>query len=286
MTRSFIGRIDYKSRKDIIPIALFSDLHLEAKDSDEKRLREDLAYEHERGSRMLFNGDLFDCILPTDRKRYSSGRDVSANDAKLNESEDLAFDILAPYVNDIDYIGIGNHEISVLKYHHYDIIMGLASRLNAIRDKSLAPIFRGGYQGYIQYRFYDNHKAVARFTYTIFHHHGVGGPAPSTKGMLDFNRVITSHIADLYWLGHKHTGITDPYVMRDRLNQKGNVVVERCHAVFTAGYKMPHKIENYEDGYIIDYSDTFYNMQAQGYVQLNLKLNGKESRVDAETISK
>ena len=288
MTKACIIDATYQTTREPIPVALFSDLHLEARDCDITRLKQDLKTEHDRGARMLFNGDMFDCILPSDRKRYSSGRDISHNDAKLNEAENIGFELLRPYVDDIDYMGTGNHEISVLKYHHYDIIQGLVSRLNAIRDPKLPKISRGGYQGYIRYRFHQEGSKGhgSKFSYTIFHHHGAGGSSPVTKGMVDFNRVVNAHVANLYWLGHKHTGVQDPYIMRDRLAQSGNIIVERCHAVFTPGYKHPRMLDDYSDGYVVDYGDTFYNMQAQGYVQLNLKLDNTSNMVIAETVSK
>lgn len=286
MTSACIIDIRVEGSTGVVPIALFSDTHLEARDCDLGRLRDDLKHEHDRGARMLFNGDMFDGILPSDKKRFTSGRDVSCNDAKLNNAIDLAYDLLEPYVNNIDYMGVGNHEISILKYHNFDMIMALAARLNAVRDKSLPPIFRGGYQGYIRYRFNTGKGNGPKWTYTIFHHHGAGGSSPVTKGMIDINRLSSNHVANLYWLGHKHSGVQDPYIMRDRLNMSGRIVVERCHAVYTPGYKHPKMIDDYKDGYVIDYSDGFYGMQAQGYVQLNLKLNGTTSLVTAETISK
>ena len=286
MTSAYIRKLFYNSRNDKFDFGLFSDMHLEANDCDVQRLKRDLAIEKENNSRILINGDTFDAIMPTDRKRHSPSMESSHCDAKINEAEEYGFEILRPFVDYIDYIGMGNHETTLLRYNHYDIIRGLVSRLNSIRDKSLPPIFRGGYQGYIRYMIQSKNKGGTNYSYTIFHHHGAGGSAPVTKGMIDFNRMVTSHTADLYWAGHKHTGIDDPYIMRDRLTQQGNIEVNRCIGTFTPGYKHPKMIRDYSNGYEIEYSDQFYNLQAQGYKRLTLSLCSTSGEIAAEIVGK
>jgi hypothetical protein len=83
--------------------------------------------------------------------------------------------------------------------------------------------------------------------------------------MIDINRIVYSHDADLYWLAHKHVGTMDPYIMRDHLTSSNKYEVRRCQAVFTAGYKNPVTFDKNDEGYNYDYSDHFYNMQASGY---------------------
>lgn len=248
-------------------LALFSDLHLGANDTDEDKLKKDLEQSCNENRRILINGDLVETILPTDKKRFTPSKSMSLRDDALNEITEYAVNFLKPYADYIDMIGTGNHEQSVIKYNSFDIIGAICVLLNRERSRSLDPIHRAGYQGYAQYRINDgNNRTTSSFT--IYHHHGIGGSSPVTKGMIDFNRIIYSHDADLWWIGHKHVGTHDPYIIRDCLSPMGKYTQKVGQAVFTPGYKKAANIDKKD--YSIYYSDQFYSMQACGYAAVNL----------------
>ena len=46
-------------------------------------------------------------------------------------------------------------------------------------------------------------RAIHGRRFVIYYHHGSGGAAPVTKGMIDFSRKSWAD-ADVLWLGHKH----------------------------------------------------------------------------------
>ena len=249
--------------KEEIPqlkLALFSDLHIGADDIDLPRMKRDLATAAVEGRRFLINGDIAELILPGDKKRWSASKMNSQRDDILNEALEQSFDVLKPYANYIDLIGTGNHDESPIKYDSFDLVGALVGMLN--REKTNGNIHRAGYQGYVKYMLRPT-NGTASIPFTIYMHHGSGGSAPVSKGMIDFNRVLVSHRANLYWLGHKHTAIIDGGIMVDGLTPKGKYKEEVCKAILTPGYKT-NKIDK-EKGYRIKYSDSFYNLQATGY---------------------
>lgn len=270
-------------------LALFSDLHIGATDVQEQRMKDDFKRSCDENRRILINGDVVEMILPTDRKRYTPSRAMSHRDDVLNELTYYAVDFLAPYADYIDMIGTGNHEQAPLKYNSYDIVGAIVTLLNAKRSKTLGNIHRAGYQGFAYYSIGDElpsgRKHISAFT--IYHHHGIGGSAPVSKGMIDINRIVYSHDADLYWIGHKHVGTHDPYIMRDRITSQGNYELRRCQAVYTAGYKNAVNVDNEGEGYTLNYSDQFYNMQASGYAVVDIFQDTKSKKIKTfEVISR
>lgn len=269
-------------------LALFSDLHLGGTDVQEKKLKDDLARSCDENRRILINGDVVEAILPTDRKRYTPSRAMTHRDDVLNELTDYAVKFLEPYADYIDLIGTGNHEHAPLKYNGYDIIGAICVLLNQKRSSSLDMIHRAGYQGYVRYIIERPNVSKGHGSaFTIYHHHGIGGSAPVSKGMIDFNRIVYSHDADLYWLAHKHVGTHDPYIMRDRLTVGNKYEMRRCQAVYTAGYKNSANFDKKDEGYNLHYSDQFYNAQACGYAVVDIYQDLKDKTIKTfEVISR
>ena len=262
--------------KDVFGLALFSDLHLGANDIEEDKLKKDLEQACNENRRILINGDVVEAILSTDKKRFTPSKSLSSRDDELNEITEYAVGFLKPYADYIDLIGTGNHEQSTIRYNSFDIVGAICVLINRERSMNLEPIHRAGYQGYAQYRINDgNVKKTSVFT--IYHHHGIGGSSPVSKGMIDFNRVIYSHDADLWWIGHKHVGTHDPYIVRDGLTRMGLYKQKIGQAVFTPGYKKAVNVD--EKGYNIYYSDQFYSMQACGYAAVNLYRDSHTERM-------
>lgn len=195
-------------------ITLISDLHIGAPNVNYKKIQTDIETAIVNNDRILINGDVFDMILPGDRKRFTPDALHPRLQGKkniINEVVKWGAEILAPAAHLIDMIGVGNHEVSVEKYHHYDPTSALLDQLYTalpVKHKDHKINF-GGYTGYIDYRFrlsLDENLGNGR-RYVIWYHHGSGGSSPVTKGMIDLDRTAAFR-ADLKWLGHKHTRIT------------------------------------------------------------------------------
>ena len=98
---------------------------------------------------------------------------------------------------------------SVMKHHSIDVVKLLVYELRKAKSDKDHIVHYGGYGGFIDYRFHCGKRAdrpnggnhSQRFV--IYYHHGVGGSAPITGGMIDFARAGWA-IADVIWFGHKH----------------------------------------------------------------------------------
>lgn len=192
--------------------------------------------------------------MPSDIKRYSRGSDIGDTDGKINEAIEKAESLFLPYVNNIDVIGFGNHEVSVLKYHHIDVIRMLIGFLNRKRDPSLPPIRHGGYTGYIRFVFEGPEKTLCR-KFDIFYNHGQGGSAEVTDGIIDAKRRLYTR-ADLIWLGHKHKRWAIEIDPEEGLSDKGNIYIKKRWAVMTGTYsKSAGETNSTKDGYKINFGD-------------------------------
>jgi len=184
-----------------------SDLHLGGAATNEKHIRRELEEARKNKERININGDVMDLIMPKDLKRYRPEvlkAALQGRDDLLDATVDYAVKFLEPYAPQIDVIGIGNHEQSVLTHHNLNLVKGqLIPRLN---QQTGSKIQYGGWGGYIVYRIerYGVKGNVREFT--IFYYHGAGrGSAEVTLGYIEFNRKrVFVHGADVIWLGHTH----------------------------------------------------------------------------------
>ena len=248
-------------------IAFFSDLHIDSTGCDIEKLSNDLMAEKKAGARILINGDLVDGILPKDFKRYSRGGDRGGTDAKLNEIVDLCVAVLLPVADCIDVIGSGNHEESILKYHAFDITRAI---IEQIRLRTGHVIRQAGYRGFVKYEMQHTSGGNKR-SKTIFMHHGKGGSAPVTKGMIDLARLYTQFgSADILWVGHKHTDITDRSSPSVELSHSGQLVTRDRVAFITPGYHKSIKMEEGPASCIFE--DHFYGVNPTGYKAINWHL--------------
>lgn len=199
------------SRKEIAGIRLLSDLHIGASDLSYRFLQDELREAQAYNDRILINGDVFDAIFPGDRKRFVSGvahSRIAHRRDQVNAIIDMAMEILSPYADLIDMIGVGNHDTAVEKYHNTDPVLLLIRELErTLPKKSGHQIHYGGYCGFVRYNFQPvtngDSRAAGQRLFDIFYHHGAGGAAPVTKGMIDANRKQWI-IANVRWQGHKH----------------------------------------------------------------------------------
>lgn len=189
-------------------LQLMSDLHIGSLHTDYKLIESELKRAEAEDALIAINGDVFDAILPGDRKRYRANnlhpRMYSAGDDMIGESIRWAAEILAPYAKRILMIGDGNHDDSVARYHHIEPVKHLCILLAKDAGK---PIYYGGYHGFLHFKFPLANKNTSRATghYVIHYHHGAGGGAPVTKGAITFSRAqMWLEGVDAIWRGHTH----------------------------------------------------------------------------------
>jgi hypothetical protein len=269
--------LDYSDRK-VFHFGLFSDIHFGGRDFDKKLFLHDINEAVEHDALIFINGDTFDAIFPTDHKRYTKSGDIAKHDAAINEIMESAEAFFAPYADYIYEIGMGNHEVSCIKFNNFDPVRDLVARLNRHRSPSLPAIRQGGFRGYIRVYFRHGENRRTR-RYDIFRFHGAGGSAPVTKGMIDVARVITTYDADLYWMGHKHTSISDDCLWKVGVNSKDKIFKKRRRAIFTGSYKRAVRNDVIDDthGYRSDYGEErMLTLQAEGYKLLRIDLGGDD----------
>jgi hypothetical protein len=224
-----------------------SDLHIGAINVDYDLIDKELREARDNGDRININGDLFDMILPKDHKRYRpdvlhpdlQGR-ANVRDATIK----MGYEILkssAPY---IDMIGMGNHERSMEMYHATDVTASIINKLNKLKNTNVR---YGGYTGFIDYR-YSNGRTGSNRRVVVAYHHGSGGNAPVTKGMIGFHRKATYVDSDIVWEGHKHNRLVDATPLRMRCPLRGDeITFDQQVFIMTGGYMDYDMAQSHED---------------------------------------
>lgn len=252
-----------------LKLAFISDTHIDSPNFDEPTFVEHANYCLNDQRYILFGGDMFDSIIRTDQKRAVNSL-LERGDNQLNMKIDKVYELLKPYQSQILFFGRGNHEESTLKHNGIDLLEMLAKILNAGQKHQ---ILVGNYANFIRFNWLDNrNKSILR--YDIYQHHGMGGSAPVTKGMIDFNRIAKGVNADLIWIGHKHQAVIDASDPIMYLDQMGNVVLKNRQCIMTPSYQKGRTIDPN-----INFAERMYSHTAMsGFGQANLtpiKKDGK-----------
>lgn len=236
---------------------LQSDLHIDGLNTCHKTLEREWKLAKDNGFPILINGDLLDLILPKDMKRFSmsaSGPQYHVDDM-INKVIDNAVDMLGPYAHLLRMMSMGNHEHAAVRHHSVNTIKLIIDRL---RDKCKSPVEYGGYSGYFIARWSgDNDRHYS--TWRLFYHHGAGGSAPITKGIIDLVRITGwTPDANAVWIGHKHNQLWVPIAMQ-RCSNAGVIYETKIDAIMTGGY-IDRNLTNGTDS--TPYSEVF-NMPPQ-----------------------
>lgn len=246
--------IDQRDNEDWNWLLIAGDTHLGEKAADVPCLKRDLARARELGARILMPGDVLGMIIPKDPRYKPAGvvPQIQGRDDLVNACLEYVLPILEPYADLFDMLSMGNHEASFVRHHSTDIIGLLVSELRA--NGSDRPV-HGGYSGYLQYqiRLGGKERSGGKL-YDIWYHHGSGGDAPVTKGMIDANRVRTQWIADLYVMGHNHYRNADPD-QHVRLTTRGKLEVRENRFVRGGNYRKSYLLRDQTHPSDVDYTE-------------------------------
>uniref|UniRef100_A0A6M3JL23 Putative calcineurin-like phosphoesterase n=1 Tax=viral metagenome TaxID=1070528 RepID=A0A6M3JL23_9ZZZZ len=206
---------------DTIKIKPVSDVHLGSRHCDLKALR---AYLGEPDSKtyLIGLGDMMDCIIVSDTKRYRKSGDAIESDDIINASVDQWVDMLTPFKAQIIGLGIGNHEDTIVKRCSVNPIKLLCDRLTV-------PYL--GYSFLLRLNFREE-QGRGR-TVIIRGHHGWGGGS-RTQGadLTKFSRDVAQFDADLFLYGHVHRLQYDTV---PRLSLVGDVLTARDKHLIICG---------------------------------------------------
>lgn len=269
-------------------LLFMSDLHLGCTLANIPKIRSDLNRARELGARVIMIGDIFDAVLPPDSKRYKPSTVVASlqgRDDLLSAAIDYAFDILEPYSDLIDLIGLGNHEETTIKYHTVDPVSLLIGRLNqANREKGVNKrIIHGGWTGYILYTVLPsgtNTRKRGGRVYKVLYMHGFGGSAPVTKGVIHVNRKSVNWVYDLMVFGHMHHGWGVRRVLIDiSTSGKGKLKVTYPKAVQTGTYLRYYQVNDTPS--VVSYTEKGDSPpRPQGGVFVRFRWVGKERELE------
>lgn len=249
-----------------IKLGLFSDIHFDSPDCDRETLKKHFDFCKRDGRYILINGDWFDAIILSDRKR-SVAHLIENTDQQLNKKLEESYEFLKPYQDHILFIGRGNHEESIMKYNGLDMLEMLTTMLNMGQEHK---ILYGNYSNFLRFTFKEGGKGRHEYHYDIYEHHGAGGAAPQTKGMLDFAALAKGINADLIHIGHKHNALVDYSTPIMFIDRNGEVILKNRQCIQTPSYQKGRTID-----YNANFAERFYNHTAlSGFGEVNLKCVG------------
>jgi predicted phosphodiesterase len=208
-------------------LRLLSDLHIDSKFTDTKKVKRLLDEAQKAGSLICIFGDLLDVMGGKYDKRTLKGdiKKEHSEDNYLNCVIEDAAELLAPYVDNL-FISAGNHEKEIDKRFELYLLEMLSDRIYRKTHKNL--VWTKNYAGFILVNL--KHKsAKAQMSKTIFYNHGKDSNAVMTFGTLNIKRNSSIIDADVFVSGHIHTNFLVP-VNRLSLNQKRRIkVTEQIH---------------------------------------------------------
>jgi len=190
----------------------------------------------ERNALICDFGDLF-CAMQgrwDKRKDDSQLRPELIGNDYVDRLVSYNYKFYEPYADNFLMLSPGNHETANLKYHQTNLTERLAERLR-INRTSGQPLCVGGFSGWIRFLF--NYGGGNNCQRTLKWHHGYGGDAPVTKGVIQTNRMaVYLPDADFVVTGHTHNEWIFP-ITRERINIAGTLGKDRQIHIKVPGYK-------------------------------------------------
>jgi len=213
-------------------VCLMSDIHFDSPKHDEKLFYKHMRLAEEREALVLIAGDFFDSMQTTHDPRRSPEELMAKY--KVSHYLDAIIIDAATYLSQfkVQYIlCLGNHETTVLKNNNTNVIDRLAHDINLMGGTAV----NAGYSGWIKFLFARG--AGGRKSYDLYWHHGSGGSAPVTKGVIQTARQATYINADIVHNGHNHQDYYVP-IKQIGINGAGKLETKLMHFVRTPGYKI------------------------------------------------
>lgn len=210
-------KINYKYG-DTIKIKVLADWHVGNAHCDEKCIKKYLEDSDDK-TYFIGLGDLMDCIITSDLKRYRKSSDGTEGDEIIDKQVDKVSSWLEPYKENIIILGTGNHEDNITKRTGSNPSKRLCEKLNCKY---------GGYSYLLKLVFSESGNRGR--TVVIRAHHGWGGGSRTTGGEITkYSKDVNSWIADLHVYGHGHKLQSDRMVrlglFGDKLKAKSKHIV-------------------------------------------------------------
>jgi hypothetical protein len=219
-------------KKPIVTLQI-SDVHYDSVKCDRELLTKHLKQAQEKKALVFINGDLFD-LMGGKYDPRSSYSDIRPEYKSINYLDAVIQDAAEYFAKfDVQYfIGRGNHETNISKRLHTDPTDRLAELLRYKGCK----VHTGGYSGWFMYNV--TYNSTSRVTIRQHYHHGSGGNAPRSKGILsaDLDQKKFPD-ADIITRGHDHQKWHLPVTVQ-RVTQNHTIFDTTVHHLRTGSYKM------------------------------------------------
>jgi len=232
---------DYSNGNNVGLMYLTSDLHIDSIYCNREAMLLDFEDAKNKNAMIFLFGDIFDAM----QGRFDPRRSMDELRPEYRRGDYYDFvvkdvaNILGPYAKNIAMISPGNHETAVLKNASLSLIDRLIYTLNLEYG---AGILQGGYGGWIRFLLHNGSNGM-RTSVKLKYHHGFGGDAPVTRGVIHTNRQnVYIKNADIIVNGHNHNAYYVP-IVTESISGNGRVVFETTHHIRTPGYK-----QEYGDG--------------------------------------
>jgi hypothetical protein len=224
--------VEHKGKE--LPILQLSDVHFDSMKCDRELLTKHLKQAEKKKAFVFINGDFFDVMQGKydPRRTYEGIRPEYVGGNYL----DLVLEDAVKYLSKFDltyFIGEGNHESNIRERMSTDLIDRL---IMGLKHEGVN-CERGKYKGWIIYRMKYTGKCVVIKQHF---HHGSGGNAPRSKGILNADINIKKYPdADILTRGHDHNKWYLPQVVERLKGRFPNFRREKrkVHVLQTGSYK-------------------------------------------------
>ena len=219
---------------------LISDIHLDSPLCERELLKNHLDQALEKDAMICIFGDLLDVMATFGDKRMQR-EDVDPQFIVKGRSYldlvcEYAIEFLRPYAKNILIISKGNHEYTIEKFHNSDPLYRIVGTLNQLCETNIQ---LGSYRGYIWFHYYRGKRGNGNvIRKTMHYHHGFGGSAKESKGVMAVNKEVRKY-PDAHYLvrGHTHQKWYDPSTSRERLYRNGRVYMDCIKYIQLGSYK-------------------------------------------------
>ncbi len=213
-----------------------SDVHFDSTKCDRELLDKHLRQAKQRGASVFkFIASFY--LLPgtwVPRGNYSDLRPEYKSINYLDAVIDDTIEYLTPYKDVVRFFGLGNHETNISKRMH---ISPLDRVIQALKGRG-GDQHIGGYSGWLILQVMRPNEKRTAVTSNIHYHHGYGGNAPRSKGVLrvdlDQMQFPDAHVV---LRGHTHQKWYVPLTV-DRVTNAGRQYQETTHHVQMGSYKL------------------------------------------------
>ena len=220
---------------DVVPTLFCSDIHLDSIGCKRDILKKHFDEIKEANGLIFIFGDLLDVMGSYgDRRLQREDIDpifIQHGRTYLDLVAEYTINFLKPYAKNIALISYGNHEKTINKFHNHDILRSIVWALNLDQGVNIQ---LGAYSGWVFLRLKNGQASQIQ---KIHYHHGFGGNAKRSKGMLDVQiEAMKYPDANILVRGHTHQKWFDPSTARMRVTAKGRIYKDKIKYIQSGSY--------------------------------------------------